>query len=85
MTMEHFTIWLSGYLEGKDRGLTPEETKVINDKLNSCFNKITPLVFNSPLPMDTPPITTGIINKRYETQIGFPSTQPITYLGGHTC
>ncbi len=42
MKPEELISWLSGYLHDKDRDLTKEETAIIKEKLESCFNKVTP-------------------------------------------
>jgi hypothetical protein len=40
----NFAYWLQGYLElaGTEKGITPEQTQVIQDHLNLVFNKVTP-------------------------------------------
>lgn len=48
MNYSEIIYWLDGYLSDKNRDLTPEETKLINDKINSCFNKVTPNIYNPP-------------------------------------
>jgi hypothetical protein len=48
MDIKLFPIWLDGFLVDKDRDLTELETKIINDKLNSCFNKVTPDLSRKP-------------------------------------
>lgn len=41
MNAKEFTIWLSGYLEASGKALNSEQTKTINDKLNSLFKNVT--------------------------------------------
>ncbi len=52
MQFNEFTNFLDGFLFDKNRDLTVEETKVIKDKLNSCFVKVTPIL----------PQTVGLMN-----------------------
>ena len=46
MTPEQFAYWLQGMLEGNpnllEEGLTPQQTKIIQDHLSLVFNKVTP-------------------------------------------
>jgi len=48
---EQFIYWLDGFLAGKTE-LSIEETKLINEKLNSFFNKVTPNISPSDPPIN---------------------------------
>lgn len=48
MNYSELIYWLDGYLSNKNRDLTVEETKLINDKINSLFNKVTPNIYEPP-------------------------------------
>lgn len=67
MKPDQLIFWLSGFLENKDRDLTQEETLIIKNKLESCFNKVTPLNNNTDWKL------------LYGNSINFPEIkQPIT-------
>lgn len=54
LNYEQFIHFLDGFLADKDRALTAEETKLINDKLNSCFINVTSTPLNYPNTIDWP-------------------------------
>lgn len=61
MQFNEFTNFLEGFLFDKNRDLSAAETKVIKDKLNSCFTKVTPnlSISNNLMP---PPILPQTVN-----------------------